>query len=349
MHHRRFIIDQAMRKNAGFLTGLTARAADTVLSPLVRRSGLFKNYYSSLARTGFLHGLEGTQQLAPRVRPFIGALSPSLSGLTDYEMSRSIGAMAKAKGVTPGLAQAVGAGKGVPSYEAVTKLLSDNANPVGASQLGRLPEYVAGTAPKPSSPLLRHLQHGLQENPHSPTVEWMKKRFTKEAPTAAHSLTRTAMGSIGLATAATMPEIVAHTLSGSPLGAASAIIGNLPEGAMVARAYGGKPGLLGKFKAQLVRNGMNSVRQPQTMWQGVKNWGTRLLSPAMNETFQAGQDLENMAQQARRTQHVAGTLTGPAAAPHAQDALSQVVKGHKSLSDIISQHADMPWSNALKT
>ena len=70
-------------KKAGLLTGLAARAADTVLSPLVRRSGLFKNYYSSLARTGFLHGLEGTQQLAPRVRPFIGALSPSLSGLTD--------------------------------------------------------------------------------------------------------------------------------------------------------------------------------------------------------------------------------------------------------------------------
>jgi hypothetical protein len=67
----------------------THRLADSALTYGVRRGGLFQNYYANAAKEGINAALTG-QDLLPRWRRSLGIISPSLTGLTDYEVSRGL-------------------------------------------------------------------------------------------------------------------------------------------------------------------------------------------------------------------------------------------------------------------
>jgi hypothetical protein len=71
------------------ITAAAHRAVDSAATYGVRRTGLFKNYYANAAKEGINAALSG-EDLMPRWRRTLGIVSPSLTGLTDYEVARGL-------------------------------------------------------------------------------------------------------------------------------------------------------------------------------------------------------------------------------------------------------------------
>ena len=65
------------------------RLGDSALTYGVRRGGLFQNYYANVAKEGVNAALSG-KDVMPQWRRALGIISPSLTGLTDYEVSRGL-------------------------------------------------------------------------------------------------------------------------------------------------------------------------------------------------------------------------------------------------------------------
>lgn len=217
----------------------------------------FQNYYAGMAQQGFESGISDGPVLLPRFRRAIMGQMPSVTGLTDYETSRALGA------------------------EARHKLLQSGATIPGDT--GTAVRQVAPMLQKArpesfSSPITRNLVRGLQNPGASPVVNWMQSHLVGPERQMASGLGKV----IG--------DLATGTALHGPLGGISAALGGLPDAASYAAASRGKLDTLINLKSKILGLGFNQKLSP--MWQRLMH----LANPASAEVYHMGTDLRHLPQ-----------------------------------------------------
>jgi cytidylate kinase len=147
---------------------------DAGLSNLVRRSGIAENYYSNAARAGFNAGIT-KQDVLPRFRRALGTLSPTLTGLADYEIARGLSKeLLKSKRFKDFKGSNVE--DMLTHIKATKRLEGANLDPV----IQHLTDHLSSSA---QSPLTKHLTRGFadQDLKKNRLIEWFKSQGTGSA------------------------------------------------------------------------------------------------------------------------------------------------------------------------
>lgn len=160
------------------LGGLKAFGAhkliDAGLSNIVRRSGIAENYYSNAAREGFNAGIT-KKDLLPRYRRAIGTISPTLTGLAEYEVARGLSRdLMKTKRFKDFKGSSV---EDVIAHLKATKHLKEvDVDPI----IQNLTEHFSTSA---KSPLTKHLARGFADRDlkSNRLIKWFKSLGTGES------------------------------------------------------------------------------------------------------------------------------------------------------------------------
>jgi hypothetical protein len=236
------------------------KLVDSGLSHLVRRGGLFNNYYANAAREGINAGLTGLD-VAPQFRRGFGAVSTSLTGLGDYEAAKALARelQAKIEGAT---------GKKITN---INELIS---HPIAKN-------YIAGIGKGELSPLTKNIVSALDPNLKSNSaIEMIKRHGGIGADNQKHS------GRIGAA----LSGALGFATGGIP-GALGAITSSAPELATASLANRGytqnivdlKKGVVGKGVAHGI-TGSSPLRTAASI-------GLGAISPFTQEVYSMGQDV----------------------------------------------------------
>ena len=239
------------------------RALDIGATHAVRGSGIFKNYYSNMAREGMNAAVTG-KDLMPKYRRALGVLSPSLSGLTDYEMAKSM---------MQDLQQKIHKQTGVR----LTSLEAIRSHPITSQLMDSF------HTSKLHSPITRHIVGAVDPKlKQNALVEFLRRRGGM-GPDSQRYTSRIAGTIAGAAGMAIHGPIGAAALMGSIAPeAVSASVVNRDSGNALIKA---KKGLIGKGMV----NAMDRVDNlPVTR---AKAFGLNFLSPASNEIYNFGRDL----------------------------------------------------------
>jgi hypothetical protein len=218
--------------------------------------------------------------LFPRLRPFLAAISPTATGLSDYEFGRFVGTQFRDAGVHP------------TTLRSVLRFSRATRKPMpmetGQSLSAPLMTFRRG-AETAQSPLVRNLLRGIFHRPRSGAAEYLLRHAMGPGASTSPILSNVAGQALhGAAIGA---------LAGQPLAGASHALYGLPEALTIGGAYKGAPGLLSKVKAYLLRTGMRgqAAGKPRPL-----EYALRSLSPASNEAVLAGRDYGSMMDTARR-------------------------------------------------
>ena len=244
-------------------TGLTHRAIDTAATNMTRRgpiAPLLNNYYANSAKEGLNASVTGNDVM-PRYRRALGVISPSLTGLTDYEIARDVGHNIKQHAAENG-----------QKINSLNELIE---HPMMQQALGNIDK-------NNSSPITKNIANAMDPKLKQNGIIESFKRFGGMAPDAQHYSSRVGglMGA-GLGYA-----------EGGPAGAVSSLINMSPDLAMssianrnVAPIAALKHGVMGKGMQHGLNGTANNTRNK------LLATGLNIANPATAEVYDFGKDV----------------------------------------------------------
>ena len=254
--------------------GAAHKAIDYAATKFLRDSRMGRklsdNYYRNLVREGLISGATGTD-LMPAWRRGIGiGISPSVTGLADYEIARLAGMKMREK---------------FPDVE-VDKMLNNATPEIKAWTREHISKDLGGNN---RSPLSRNLYHGVVGNyGKSKLVDLLRKTRSLSIPS---QNTRWL--------APLISAVVGAGMHG-PTGAIGATLGNLPDIVVGAAADSNRVSTIENLKMRLIDKGYESARAatrkaPVGKLRGlVDAVGRQLFSlsnPSSEEVYRMGKDL----------------------------------------------------------
>jgi hypothetical protein len=309
-----------------------------------------RNYYANLAREGLRAGFDRAEAtIAPRLRWTVGSTFGPVSGVHDYEFSRTVGDRLRA--AYDKLRARLGNKLPEMNFEqGIQQLqqLRQRKNDPKVQQFLRLmfknmPEYlrnivetgqftVRGMAQyQPRSPLIRHLTDALNpELASNAAVQMLRNRMSSTArPSFEGTKSILANAALGAAKGA---------LTGDPLdmaihvGREAAVL----DAPLLNLSQRNKWRLIRSLKGRLILRGMRQAETPPGISGRALNFAANMIDPGIGELISAGYDVERLRQIAdQRTSGTHGALLRPHVNKPFQDFRAKL-EYHSSVPGIVS-------------
>ena len=347
-------------------------AADAIISPLVRRSGVLKRFYTPIARAGLEKGWSGRPSALGVAAQSFAGLSPTLSGTADYGFNAWVGSQLRNQ-----YQQRVGSSvqQSLPDLSSVLSYLKTGnpgdvvrplkqevlqaASPAQRSEaIVRLnqaqkglqsghTQAVAGMTPElqalfserlnPTSPLLQHTQAALFSQPNS-KLENIANRLQK-IPYAGRLFNSSKARDMLISTGASSAvlEAVLHGVHGALGGLIGSTVSTLPTALLTSLADRGKYSIVGAAKGRLFNEGLRLARHGSPR---LSSTLMGMVEPAAGETIAAGRDIGKVLSSTGLRKAIPQPATRQAVQSGLQNALG-TVQHH------IGQMANVPMHTAI--
>ena len=195
-------------------------------NPVTRK--YFDNYYADMSRSGFASGWTGGNTVLPRFRRAIMGQMPSVTGLTDYEVSRAMGTEAR------------------EHFKGLGEVAPENALQSVAPALHKVDPNEF------KSPIVRNLARGAQQPASSPVASFLQ-RFSGPERQAASGFGKM------------VGDFATGTAMHGPVGGMAAVLGGFPDAAAYTAASQGKINTLMNLKSKVMNLGYQNKLKPA--WQ----------------------------------------------------------------------------------